>query len=227
MSLQSDSPLFTQTVALPIFPTFIWLHQLAPDRVAALNQQMMAALEELMGPLPELQPGETWQSDQTLHRYPEFAPLVELIRTASTGVLDALEVVYDDFSITGCWVNMNPPGSPHPTHTHPNNLLSGVYYVQVPEKVDMISFQDPRAQRYIIDPAVRSQNQFNQLIHNVKVETGTLAMFPACLPHSVIPNESQEVRISIAFNIMLSDFAETVAQAKWPGIKLRRPPPEA
>jgi len=225
VSQQTETGLFAQTVALPIFPTFIWLHQLGAERVATLNREIVQGLEDLMGPLPQLEPGQTWQSDQTLHRYPEFAGLVEVIRIASRGVLEALEVEYDDFIITGCWANMNPPGSPHPSHTHPNNFLSGVYYVQVPEKVDMISFQDPRAQRYIIDPAVRSQNQFNQLIHNVKVQTGTLAMFPAWLPHSVIPNESSEIRTSIAFNIMLSDFAETIAQAKWPGIKLRRPPP--
>jgi hypothetical protein len=36
--------------------------------------------------------------------------------------------------ITGCWANVNPPGSYHPTHNHPNNFLSGVYYVDIPGK---------------------------------------------------------------------------------------------
>ena len=160
-----------------------------------------------------------------MHLYAEFSDLVTLIRAACTGVLEALSVQHKDFVITGCWANINPPGAQHPAHSHPNNILSGVYYVNVPDKVDMITFHDPRPQRHIIEPRIRQQNQFNQLVHNVKVQAGTLAIFPAWLVHSVIPNESKTVRISISFNIMLSDFTETISPPIWSGVKLRRPPP--
>ncbi|MBT4043302.1 MAG: hypothetical protein HOK21_15605 [Rhodospirillaceae bacterium] len=217
--------MFEQSVALPIFPSHIWLHQVAAAAVAPLNQQLLASLEDLMGPRPALPPGATWQSEQTLHQYKEFADLVGLVRGATKGVLDAQAIIYKDFVITGCWANMNPPGAPHPSHNHPNNLLSGVYYVAVPDGVDMISFHDPRPQRHIIEPRTSQQNEFNQFVHNVQVREGTLAIFPAWLPHSVIPNNTDALRVSIAFNIMLSDFAETISPPIWSGVKLRRPPP--
>ena len=217
--------MFEQNVALPIFPTHIWLHQLAIDRAKQLNQQLLGYLDDLMGPLPTLPPGENWQSEQTLHLYAEFAELVTLIRAAGKGVLDACAIQYKDFAITGCWSNMNPPGSLHPGHSHPNNFLSGVYYVQVPDKADVISFIEPRVQRHVIEPRTHRQNEYNQFIHNVRVKAGTLAIFPAWLVHSVMPNETDELRVSISFNLMLSDFAETISPPKWPGQKLRRPPP--
>ena len=37
--------------------------------------------------------------------------------------------------ITGCWANINPPAAYHPTHNHPNNYLSGVYYVAVSRRL--------------------------------------------------------------------------------------------
>ena len=217
--------MFEKNVALPIFPTHIWLHQLAMDRAANLNQQLIGYLDDLMGPRPTLPRGENWQSAQTLHLYTEFADLVTLIRAAGTGVLDACAIKYEDFEITGCWANINPPGSSHPGHSHPNNFLSGVYYVQVPDKANIISFIEPRVQRHVIEPHIHLQNEFNQFIHNVRVQAGTLTVFPAWLAHSVMPNQSDELRISISFNLMLSNFAETISPPIWAGQELNRPPP--
>jgi hypothetical protein len=48
----------------------------------------------------------------------------------------------------------------------------------------------------------------------VRVERGTLLVFPAWLPHSVDPNASDGLRISISFNVMFSDFA-ALAKPLW------------
>ena len=58
--------------------------------------------------------------------------------------------------ITGCWANINPPSAYHPTHNHPNNYLSGVYYVAVPETGTHLIFQDPRP---VLDHALDRQDR--------------------------------------------------------------------
>ena len=52
--------------------------------------------------------------------------------------------------MTGLWANMNAPGAIHKMYNHPNNLLSGVYYLQTGKGADTINFHDPRPQRDVI-----------------------------------------------------------------------------
>ena len=49
---------------------------------------------------------------------------------------------------------MSTTGAGHRMHSHPNNFLSGVYYVQTHEGADSINFHDPRPQTGIIRPPV-------------------------------------------------------------------------
>ena len=70
---------------------------------------------------------------------------MKLVETAARGVARFLQVDQYPMDITGCWANVNPPGAYHPMHHHPNNYLSGVYYVAVPTAGSQIVFQDPRA----------------------------------------------------------------------------------
>ena len=50
-----------------------------------------------------------------------------------------------------------------------------------------------------------------------------MLMFPAWLAHSVVPNPSEEVRISVSFNLMFTNFSETMSAPLWHGLKLKRP----
>jgi len=120
-----------------------------------------------------------------------------------------------DVSITGCWANINAPDAAHRTHAHPNNFLSGVYYVQVQDGADSINFHDPRAQTAIIRPAVTELTAYNTDQVVLTVNTGTLIVFPAWLPHSVDTNQSELPRISIGFNVMFAEFAKTMGQPLW------------
>ncbi len=54
----------------------------------------------------------------------------------------------------------------------------------------------------------------------MRVRTGQLIVFPSWLVHSVHPNPNQTARISVSFNIMLSDYVENIAKPKWDGIRL-------
>ena len=85
-------------------------------------------------------------------------------------------------------------------HIHPGAWLSGVYYVQVPGIVDeqasehagWLEFGRPHPNYpCTVEPEVET----------VKPECGLMVLFPAYFYHHTIPFDSQEIRISIAFDV--------------------------
>ena len=115
-----------------LFPTTVWIVDLKAAEAAPFNARLKAEIETIISPRPKVPAGSNWQTPQDLHTRPAFADFVKLVETAARGVARFLQVDQHPMTITGCWANINPPGAYHPTHNHPNNYLSGVYYVAVP-----------------------------------------------------------------------------------------------
>ena len=123
-----------------------------------------------------------------------------------------MRIADDAFEITGCWANVLAKGAAHRAHSHPNNFLSGVYYVQTHPGTDTINFHDPRNQTGIIRPPVVELTADNTDQVVVRVKNGALLIFPSYPQHSVDANMSEEERISISFNIMFSSFTEKLSK---------------
>ncbi|MGH7391302.1 MAG: 2OG-Fe(II) oxygenase family protein, partial [Candidatus Rokuibacteriota bacterium] len=134
---------------------------------------------------------------------------------AAASVLDFLKIGSGVLEITGCWANVGAPGAPHRMHTHPNNFLSGVYYLQVDDGGNTINFHDPRPQTAVLRPPVTELTAYNTDQVVVPVTPGTLILFPAWLAHSVDPNRSDRERISVSFNLMFSSYADTMSPPLW------------
>jgi uncharacterized protein (TIGR02466 family) len=100
-------------------------------------------------------------------------------------------------------------------HSHPNNFLSGVYYLRTATGADTINFHDPRPQTGVIRPPVQALTAENTDQVVLRVEDGTLLLFPAYLAHSVDANASAEERVSISFNLMFPAFTEALARPMW------------
>jgi oxalate decarboxylase/phosphoglucose isomerase-like protein (cupin superfamily) len=124
-------------------------------------------------------------------------------------------VKHAGFQITGCWANLSPKGTVHPRHCHPNNFLSGVYYVAVADGADTISFDDPRPHWTVIAPELRDQRPELSNTVVMTVQPGTLIIFPSWLVHFVEANTSAITRVSVSFNVMFSSFAETISKTQW------------
>ena len=198
---------------LKLFPTLVWATQLKREVFEPLNRTILQRLEALR---PAAATGQ-WQTSQELHRDPALAGLVEIILATGRGVCDSLTLVYDDLEVTGCWANVSERGHPHRQHIHPNNFLSGAYYVRTAPGADAICFHDPRLQAAMIVPPARDQNRVNPDLVTLDVRDGMLVMFPAWLQHSVPPNASDTTRVSIAFNLMFPSFGKTMARPLWQG----------
>lgn len=213
--MASDSSRIEHPQILRLFPTFVWKTRLRQGVRDAIHADVLAAVDDLMRKSGGSNAAALWQSRHGLHTLPEFARLAACLREAAEQALDFLKIDHGRLRITGCWANVAAPGAFHGMHSHPNNFLSGVYYVQVQAGADTINFHDPRPQTGVIRPPVAELTAYNTDQVVVQVENGTLLIFPAWLPHSVPPNESRERRISVSFNAMFEGFAETMSAPLW------------
>jgi uncharacterized protein (TIGR02466 family) len=213
--MQKVGQRFQGADVLRMFPSFVWKATLRPDVCAPINETLLRTLGEIGAPLADLKPGDSWQSGQRLHELEQFHDLVDCINEAAESVLDYLKIRYDGFAITGCWANVSAPGAGHRAHSHPNNYLSGVYYLRTHADANTVNFLDPRQQTAIIRPPVTALTAENTEQVVVQVQDGTLLLFPAWLRHSVDANRSGRLRISLGFNIMFANYSETMAQPLW------------
>jgi uncharacterized protein (TIGR02466 family) len=200
---------------ISLFPTLVWKLQLPAAEHEAHRAAVLAVLRAGPLRLPKLSAGESWQSGTALHRCPELRALVIRFERTARAALVSLHVGTAAFQVTGCWANASARGASHPIHHHPNNFLSGVYYVQVRPGADTINFHDPRPQTGIIRPPVTELSAQNTDQVVVPVKDGTLLVFPAYVEHSVSPNESPDERISVSFNVMFTEYAETMSPPQW------------
>src|SRR5262252_7938781 len=212
---QAPATSFEASDVISMFPTLVWKLQLNPTTRDSIEAEVLALLETLRRGEPPLREGEGWQSEQNLHRRHEIRDLTAHIDQAVRSILRFLHIGYDAFEITGCWLNVLPKGAAHRLHTHPNNFLSGVYYVRTHPGANTINFHDPRNQTGIIRPPAVELTAENTDQAVVRVTDGTMLVFPAYLQHSVDASTSDEERISISFNIMFSSFTENLTKPLW------------
>jgi uncharacterized protein (TIGR02466 family) len=213
--VKDRDPWIEASDVIPMFPALVWKIQIKAELSDAMDAKILAALERIRRGLPELEVGQGWQSEQALHEREEFRDLVACVNNAAKSVLRFLKIGYDAFEITGCWATVLAKGAMHKVHSHPNNFLSGVYYIRTHPGADTINFHDPRNQTGIIRPPVMELTAENTDQVVVRVKKGTLLVFPAYLQHSVDANTSEKERISISFNIMFSAFTENLSKPLW------------
>jgi uncharacterized protein (TIGR02466 family) len=198
-----------------LFPSFVWRARLESEARAAVRAAVLGEVAAERAGAADPEAGQVWQSRHGLHHLPALAPLVSHVRAGVEQVLEFLRVGTAPFELTGLWVNVATPGAATRRHDHPNNFLSGVYYVQVQEGADSINFHDPRPQAAVVRPPVTELTAYNTDQVVVQAEEGDLLVFPSWLSHSVDPNRSTRARISASFNAMFSTYAETMSGPLW------------
>ena len=107
----------------------------------------------------------------------------------------------NNLTISGRQNTIQPNGVDTP-HSHPLSFIVGVYYIQVPPNSGDILLHDPRGSVLWPEPqAVTEKYKQTRSYHRITPIEGQLLLFPGYLVHSVEPNFSKNVRISIAMNI--------------------------
>ena len=89
-------------------------------------------------------------------------------------------------------------------HIHPSAWLSGVYYAQIPA---VIGAADPGHAGWI--EFGRAPDDFHATVEPevrlLRPEEGLMVLFPSYFYHRTVPFESEDVRISIAFDVLAID----------------------
>lgn len=141
--------------------------------------------------------------DDLPERFPEFGALKKHLDKAAAKFAKALHWDMDGLTLEldALWVNVLGEGGHHSGHIHPGSVISGTYYVCVPEGAGRIKFEDPRlammmAAPQLTDDAPESARRF---VYVSPVE-GRCLLWESWLRHEVMPSASEEARISVSFN---------------------------
>jgi uncharacterized protein (TIGR02466 family) len=126
-------------------------------------------------------------------RDPAFADLAKHL--ARHALAFARELEWDVRpKLDSLWANLLKGGGHHSAHIHPQSILSGTLYVEVPRDSGAIRFEDPRLPLMMAAPP--SEGRFV----DVQPRAGLLLLWESWLRHEVLPGTGRGERLSISFN---------------------------
>lgn len=178
-----------------LFPTIVWRKELNYD-----NTDIKDYVNNLMlsdnGAIKSNYGG--WQSKQITHSLPkELSGLTGQITNVVNEICYYANLL--PLNLDNLWFNVNTPGTYNTIHNHPDSVLSGVYYIDVPEASmgDIEFYRADDSEYYLLD---QENTAFGSQRCIYKATTGVLLIFPSWLKHSVQGNFSKKNRISMSFN---------------------------
>ena len=180
-----------------VFSTHIFVkdNYLAPQRLPAMQQEIRN-LHKLG------YTNNNWQTGPDLDKSQPFSWFAQDIGKTAFDIFDKLNYNVQDIEITGMWGNILKPGETHPPHTHSNNFLSGVFYLESDAETGII-FSDPRPAADVLVPRKKTKTNENSNLLSYISKQNRLIIFPSWLVHWVPINKSKRDRISISFNIQI------------------------
>lgn len=157
--------------------------------------------------------GQRWSARNGYPGYTSYASLddlpkrsaaiAKLVRRIDAQVaVFARELAYDlgrgKLVLDAIWINVLEPGGFHTGHIHPNAVVSGTYYVAVPDGASALKLEDPRLPMMMARPPIKAKGErpFVALVP----APGTLLLWESFLRHEVPLNAADGERISVSFN---------------------------
>ena len=126
-------------------------------------------------------------------RDPAFAELAKLL-TRHAGAF-ARELGWQRKPrLDSLWANLLKAGGHHGGHIHPHSVLSGTFYVAVPNRSGAIRFEDPRL------PLMMAAPPRPDTFVAVEPRPGLLLLWESWLRHEVLAGTGKGERLSISFN---------------------------
>jgi uncharacterized protein (TIGR02466 family) len=166
-------------------------------------------------------PEMAWTGDlhgvERIHTMPDFSWIVEQVEQHTSIYLQELGVDLSkvDLYIQRAWPIVSRNEQEVGSHCHNTAHISAVYYIKVPPADDcdpgrLVFFDDARVNE--VSPGLGSENTdivaednyFNQLQTAYEPVEGRLLIFPAKQRHAVTMNETEELRVSLSFDIILT-----------------------
>jgi uncharacterized protein (TIGR02466 family) len=114
-----------------------------------------------------------------------------------------------NLKIVSSWTSITKKYEIVTPHAHPQHTLVGVYYIRTPDQCGDLLLHDPRGSNDFdirFEKDKYGNNFSHRSFYRIKPKIGDLIFYPAYLAHSVEPNMSDDIRISLAINFKYKDF---------------------
>ncbi|NTS63662.1 hypothetical protein HRV97_00635 [Sphingomonas sp. HHU CXW] len=153
--------------------------------------------------------GRVWSKEHGYRGYTSYASLADLpqrdpVFADLKRVLDrhvatfARDLKFDlggrKLKLDSLWVNVMKPGGTHSGHLHPHSVVSGTFYVAVPEGSGALKLEDPRLAMLMAAPTRPDTFVY------AEPQVGSLFLWESWLRHEVMPSSAKAERISVSFN---------------------------
>lgn len=146
-----------------------------------------------------------WQSNDLFLPVPELCELTSIVTHLMRSLAKQINLKdVHNLYLGNFWININKNSNTNIPHSHPESVLTAVYYVKVPENSGNIKFFTPinNYDEHFKDFMIEKYNEYNSTTYSFVPKKGKLVFFPSWLMHEVEPNKTDSDRISIAFNFV-------------------------
>jgi uncharacterized protein (TIGR02466 family) len=184
------------------------IHQLFPEPLYFSNLERVLTQEELKiinehKKKPHKNIGNISSNDSYVL---EHKALKNLKKDLHTKVMDYFDKVVCTHNITPyitqSWINYTESDQFHHMHSHPNSLVSGIFYISADKEVDSVTFYKSYPEgRIKLD--ITKHNIFSSSTCTFPVETGNILLFRSTSGHGVKKKKGNNIRISLSFNIFI------------------------
>ncbi|WP_201297493.1 TIGR02466 family protein [Sphingomonas sp. 8AM] len=129
-------------------------------------------------------------------RDPVFADLKKLLdrHVAAFAKEAGFDLGGRKLKLDSLWVNVMKPGGTHSGHLHPHSVVSGTFYVAVPEGSGALKLEDPRL------PMLMAAPPRDGTFVYAEPRDGALFLWESWLRHEVMTSTARAERISVSFN---------------------------
>jgi uncharacterized protein (TIGR02466 family) len=196
-----------------LFVTKVYRAELGGDKAERLNAELEAACLSIA---EDDEAGQRWCAKNSYPGYTSYASLNdlpwrvpvfgELLKALNAHVAAfAKEVEFDlkgrKLALDSLWINILPPGGVHTSHIHPHSVVSGTYYVTIPDGASALKLEDPRLGFMMAAPPRKAKAKpENRQFAYIRPNAGTVLLWESWLRHEVPVNEAESERISVSFN---------------------------
>ena len=137
-----------------------------------------------------------------IHHNPLYEDFFKMIAYHASSYVNALGMRNDlfDYYVNKSWLSViDEPDQYMVYHIHSNSDISFVYYTEVPEEPECISFRNPTRPNQLFEGMMdderpiektffRERNTLNYNTFFIPPQPGLLVMFPGKLPHGTVRN---------------------------------------
>ena len=190
---------------LNLFPTSV--HLIDIENYDVVKEEALSFIykeqENNLSSIPKSNRGG-WQSHR---RYHQGDNIIKKIVDTGLSKHSEFYLDYKKIEYSALWFNINKKGDYNISHQHPGCELGGVLWIKTPPNCGITAFESLHsyAANTYLDSVNEEYRYHTRNYHDFMFNPleGRMLIFPSYICHRVEPNESDEDRISVSFNLSI------------------------